>query len=228
MEKDQNDPKATNDASGLYSSQLPPFMTNESATDRGNTSLENREEEIVALRGWDLVVDSDSRYVLKSPGRGPVLWPKLKPLKAECIPPYLHGKTVPSTRRTRTRHESPGLRCWCGAYGLKVGVREALGTVAGEVYLFGEYVEHDLGYRAQYAYPKNLTWFRCSSCGENYRMNDLDIVRKSGTYPQMRLPQVCKSCLDRWDIDRYGTETDLIPLSYVIEEIEYQYNLEVF
>ena len=233
--KQQNNPKTTGDESanvnpwGIGYSQLFPLMTNEPAPVTGDTSVENREEEIVALRGWNLVVDSDSRYVLKSPGRGIVLWPKREPLKAECIPAPVRGRPDPYRGRPEPRptHDSPGVRCWCGAYGLKAGVREAMGWVAGEVYLFGGYVEQDLGYRAQYAYPKNLTWFKCSWCGQSCRMNDLEVLRRTGVSPQMRLHQVCTPCLDGMAGLRYGTKTDLVPLSYVIEEMEYEYDLEV-
>ena len=102
-----------------------------------------------------------------------------------------------------------------------------MGWVAGEVYLFGNYVEHELGYRAQYAYPKNLTWFRCSWCGHGNRMNDLEILRRTGRSPQMRVHQVCKSCLYGPGGLRYGKKTNSIPLSYAIEELEYEYALEV-
>ena len=127
MEKKHNDPKTTGDELanvspwGIDYSQLFPLMRNEPAPITGDTSVENREEEIVALRGWNLVVDSDSRYVLKSPGRGIVLWPKREPLKAECIPAPVRGRPDPYRGRPEPRpaHDAPGVGCWCGAYGLK-------------------------------------------------------------------------------------------------------------
>lgn len=60
-------------------------------------------------------------------------------------------------------HESPGEDCRCGIYGARdlralrshplVGYRF---TVAGEVLLWGKLIRGELGYRAQYAYPKSL------------------------------------------------------------------------
>ena len=104
----------------------------------------------------------------------------------------------------------------------------ALGGISGEAYLFGDYVEHDLGFRAQYAYPKNLTWFRCSYCETGYRMNNLLISttspRESENSTVSDVYQVCVACLGS---DRYRKKTDLIPLSYVIEKLENEYNLEV-
>jgi hypothetical protein len=58
-------------------------------------------------------------------------------------------------------HPSPEETCSCGIYGaktfqhlLKLGYRDY--EVFGEVYLWGFVVEHPLGYRGQFAYPKTL------------------------------------------------------------------------
>src|SRR5919106_466508 len=60
-------------------------------------------------------------------------------------------------------HESPGEACRCGIYGARdlralrshpmFGFRF---TVAGEGLLWGKVIRGELGYRAQYAYPKRL------------------------------------------------------------------------
>ena len=59
----------------------------------------------------------------------------------------------------RGHHESPHIRCTCGIYAMKrldhVLVRFRC-AVYGEVYLWGKVVEHEYGWRAQYAYPKTL------------------------------------------------------------------------
>jgi len=58
-------------------------------------------------------------------------------------------------------HEPPHHDCSCGVYAAKnfahlrnIGYADY--GVHGEVYLWGTVVEHRLGYRAQYAYPKSL------------------------------------------------------------------------
>jgi len=58
-------------------------------------------------------------------------------------------------------HEAPQMNCTCGIYAAKS--RDHLRRTAyggfglqGEVYLWGTVVEHDLGWRAQYALPKNF------------------------------------------------------------------------
>jgi hypothetical protein len=58
-------------------------------------------------------------------------------------------------------HEAPGDGCSCGVYAAKdlahlrnIGYADY--GVCGEVYLWGTVVQHALGYRAQYAYPKSI------------------------------------------------------------------------
>ncbi|MGP8143062.1 MAG: hypothetical protein ACLQBU_14400 [Terriglobales bacterium] len=58
-------------------------------------------------------------------------------------------------------HEPVADGCSCGVYAAKdyqhlVNICYPL-AVHGEVYLWGKICEHKLGYRAEYAYPKNLT-----------------------------------------------------------------------
>ena len=200
---------------------------------------EQRNEEIVALRGWNLAVTSGNSYFLKSPNWGSFLWPKREPFKAVCIAEPVRRGINPFTRsfglsliRRRPSspdgHNSPHLGCWCGVYGLKPGVRMALGGISGEAYLFGDYVEHDLGFRAQYAYPKNLTWFRCTYCETGYRMNNLLIpTASSAAFERSNVSDVYQVCVACLGSNLYRKKTDLIPLSYVIEKLEYEYNLEV-
>jgi len=75
-------------------------------------------------------------------------WPPNRRLEASC-------------KRSPDPHEPPHGACSCGVYAAKsvdqlqrIGYAE-LG-VRGEVYLWGTVVEHELGWRAQYAYPKSL------------------------------------------------------------------------
>jgi hypothetical protein len=60
-------------------------------------------------------------------------------------------------------HDAPQMTCTCGVYAAKsLDCLRALGymgygSIYGELYLWGTVVEHQLGWRAQYAYPKNFT-----------------------------------------------------------------------
>jgi hypothetical protein len=63
--------------------------------------------------------------------------------------------------RSVNRHTPPHGDCSCGIYAAKSldhlrGIGYAERGVLGEVYLWGTVVEHKLGWRAQFAYPKTL------------------------------------------------------------------------
>ena len=77
-------------------------------------------------------------------------WPPGQPLAAKCGAGQAHDA-----------HETPHLDCTCGVYAAKN--REHLRQlgyegrgIRGEVYLWGRLVEHELGWRAQFAYPRSL------------------------------------------------------------------------
>ena len=63
--------------------------------------------------------------------------------------------------RFGNQHEPPHDGCTCGIYAAKnydhfCNMGYFGYGVLGEVYLWGKIWQHDLGYRAQYAYPKNF------------------------------------------------------------------------
>ena len=75
-------------------------------------------------------------------------WPPNQRLEARC-------------KRSPNSHEPPHGKCSCGIYAAKsVDQLRRIGYadlgVCGEVYLWGTVVEHELGWRAQFAYPKSL------------------------------------------------------------------------
>lgn len=57
-------------------------------------------------------------------------------------------------------HQAPLESCWCGIHAAKDldTLRKVAGPgpIVGEVYLWGKVIPGELGYRAQYAYPKSL------------------------------------------------------------------------
>ncbi len=83
--------------------------------------------------------------------------------------PWLPGQHLearcrvgPAARHMAERaNEVPHRKCTCGIYAAKNSehlrqIGYADGGVCGEVYLWGTVVEHKLGWRAQFAYPKSL------------------------------------------------------------------------
>jgi hypothetical protein len=88
------------------------------------------------------------------------LWSPGTPLAAGCRAAS-HRITVGHAEARHDAHEPPQTDCTCGIYASKS--REHLRTtgyerygICGEIYMWGTVVEHELGWRAQFAYPKNL------------------------------------------------------------------------
>lgn len=97
---------------------------------------------IVAYRTWQW-----DNVVLRSLNREP--WFPGQPLAASC------RASQPG------QHQPPFLGCSCGVYAAKnfahlrnIGYADF--GIHGETYLWGTVVEHRLGYRAEFAYPKTL------------------------------------------------------------------------
>jgi hypothetical protein len=74
---------------------------------------------------------------------------------------WLPGKPLGAECRAQGCHEAPQTDCACGVYAAKsldhlrsAGYMEF--GIHGEVWLWGTVVEHEAGWRAQFAYPKQL------------------------------------------------------------------------
>ncbi|HEY1660108.1 MAG TPA: hypothetical protein VGG14_17285 [Candidatus Sulfotelmatobacter sp.] len=101
---------------------------------------------IVAYRAWQLDANG-----LRSLSGEP--WRPGQPLAAAC--------RASVSRTTHHVHDAPQMNCTCGVYAAKshADLRTAGYAgfgIHGEVYLWGIVVEHELGWRAQYACPKNF------------------------------------------------------------------------
>ena len=87
-------------------------------------------------------------------------WLPGRPLAAGCRA-AARGTIVGHAKAVHGAHEPPHSACTCGVYAaknlehLRQFGYEGRG-IHGEVYLWGTVVEHKLGWRAQFAYPKSL------------------------------------------------------------------------
>jgi len=119
---------------------------------------------IVGYRAWRQLEGP----LLTSLNVGCETWPPGEPMTARCVrisPEILGIAPLPE-------HQAPDEHCGCGIYALKTPAINHLyrtdpwpsPLVYGEVYLWGKVVEHEHGWRAQYAYPKSLIflWTRWS------------------------------------------------------------------
>lgn len=101
-------------------------------------------EPIVGLRSFHLNV-----HEMQIVSYNETVWPHREPLHAYCSSDVFAD------------HDAPGIDCHCGIYAwadtedIKKG--GVLGSLWGEVYLWGDVLICPRGYRAESAYPKSLT-----------------------------------------------------------------------
>lgn len=103
-------------------------------------------EPIEAWRAWTLTGRRDaSRLRLRPVGGRMHPWPPRKPAQASC--------------KLGRMHRAPDAECSCGlhgTHGTDILRRTRNPAVLGTIALWGRVVEHELGYRGEFAYPQRL------------------------------------------------------------------------
>jgi hypothetical protein len=161
-----------------------------SASIAADLELEAAIEPIVAWRTWALTGHRDGTGLLLRPVAGRSRpWRPMLPVEAACKHARLHA--------------SPNVDCTCGlhgAHGLDILRRTRSPAVLGRVALWGRVIEHDHGYRAQYAYPQ-LVALVCQFCFWQWGTHGLtpDVV---GWFPRDELVPLCGTHLEQ--ARRYG------------------------
>jgi hypothetical protein len=180
-------------------------------------------EPILGWRTWTLAGSREATEVRLLPiaGTGKP-WPPRAPVRGEC------GR--------RRGHHAPGIDCTCGIHATHTTdplrhTRDP--AVLGTVALWGRVVEHELGYRAELAYPQRLALV-CSLCfwqwGAGSTRPSLVSRRRSGRlvplceehvelcrrygYPLRRLLDaraVERALLDAYAVDVLPTDIPAIP-----------------
>ena len=116
-------------------------------------SVDTASEPIVAWRAWALTGHRDGRGLLLRPvAKRARTWRPREVVEAAC--------------RTSRWHDAPDPACTCGlhgTHGLEVLRKTKCPAVLGRVALWGRVVEHEHGYRAQFAYPQRLRLI-CQFC----------------------------------------------------------------
>ena len=79
-------------------------------------------------------------------------------------------------------HEPPHWECSCGLYAAKKPT-DAIGNIIGTVAMWGRYVEHERGWRAEYAYPKSVTKLKCSECSQVFPWGTMKYLTTSTEEP---------------------------------------------
>lgn len=110
-------------------------------------------EPILAWRSWTLTGRRDGEGLLLRPvTAGSRAWRPREIAQATC--------------RLAWSHEAPNLDCSCGLHAtraIETLRRTRCPAVLGRVALWGRVIEHELGYRARFAYPQRLRLI-CQFC----------------------------------------------------------------
>lgn len=116
-------------------------------------ALEVATEPIMAWRAWSLTGRRDGTDLLLRPVAGRARpWKPLEAAEAVCK----HSRM----------HQAPNPDCSCGLHGtheVEILRRTRTPAVLGRAALWGRVIEHELGYRAQFAYPQ-LLGLVCQFC----------------------------------------------------------------
>ena len=116
-------------------------------------STDTASEPIVAWRAWALTGHRDGTGLLLRPvAKRARTWRPREVVEASC--------------RTSRWHDAPDPACTCGlhgTHGLEVLRKTKCPAVLGRVALWGRVVEHEHGYRAQFAYPQRVRLI-CQFC----------------------------------------------------------------
>lgn len=149
-------------------------------------------EPIVAWRAWALTGRRDGTELLLRPVAGRSRpWRPLEMAEAACKHARLHA--------------APNIDCSCGLHGTHDAEtlrRTRTPAVLGRVALWGRVIEHELGFRGQFAYPQRISLV-CQFCMWLWGPHGSkpDVV---GWFPRDELVPLCGAHLEV--ASRYGME----------------------
>lgn len=170
-------------------------------------------EPILAWRAWTLTGRRDgTRLRLRPLSGSPRPWSPLEPARGTC--------------RRRRLHPVPGMDCTCGLHAMRDPdpLRRARSpAVIGTTALWGRVVEHEHGYRGEFAYPQRLRLV-CHLClwRKGVDRNRCDVVIR------LRGGRLVPLCAEHLELSRrYGYPTPrLLPARDVEQALRSTYGVD--
>jgi hypothetical protein len=190
-------------------------------------------EPIEGWRLWVLRRRRSGELVLTPAGMGTGVWPTGEPIHATC---RVRPPIATVARGLIGLHRSPDPRCTCGVYAsaslhalIDATPSFPAAPVIGTVAMWGRVVEHERGWRAEYAYPSRLRLV-CAAClqGDGTFGEPAQVLRLNSTlYPLCEdhaarargaLPEGTAEAVRSELLGTYGV--DLLPLESNHELVE--------
>jgi hypothetical protein len=116
-------------------------------------AVETASEPVVAWRAWALTGDRDGGAAM------------LRPVAGRSRP-WRPREVAEATCKSARFHQAPHPGCSCGlhgTHGFEILRKTRCPAAFGRVAMWGRVIEHDHGYRAQFAYPQRLALV-CQFC----------------------------------------------------------------
>jgi hypothetical protein len=152
--------------------------------------VEHGVEPVIAWRAWALSGRRDGTGLLLRPVAGRSRpWKPLEASEAAC--------------KAARFHAAPNVDCTCGLHGAhspEILRKAKTPAVIGRVALWGRVIEHEHGYRAQFAYPQRLRLV-CQFCFWHWGMVSYT-PQVVGWFPHGELVPLCSAHLEL--AQRYG------------------------
>lgn len=189
----------------------------EISVEKGETLLKY----VTAYRSWLVGLNAGQQtFFLRSTNNGHMWEPQNieESYHIDNYGRYMKNLEIPwltpiaECEKQKTKHDI--LNCVCGIYAVKQQCIN-YGTVCGEVALWGRVIEHEFGYKSQYAYPLSLSHLHCHGDGKKLE-NRNDLVAFDGSKDGFSI--YCKKC--------WAGEGTFYSLGDIFDSIAKTYNIE--
>ena len=171
----------------------------------------------IGLRMWCIEINHSDVWLvscLNGSDNKKIRWNSKKPFEASCNNDRVHSGEV----------IIPSFMCSCGIYAYKLNTDPKKQTfsfdgIIGKVALWGKIIEHEIGFRAQFASPISIEYFSCSHCHSILKIDQLKML----AYYSPALP-ICDLCSNLFPT---YTLRSSFPASFLLSKIKENYGIEI-
>ena len=176
---------------------------------------------LVGERRWEIMKKDNEIFLVSIVWHQ--RWPYMEPIEATC------------NESGHSKH--PDFNADCGIHAYKSGHDTSLdvsvNTFYGSVYLWGKMIEHENGYRSEFAYPKDFRLEKCCVCDNDIKhafwldvTNRLDITSRTCLSQFNNLKLLITFCINHHPIWDCPSSSNIVELENIIKELKALYLLK--